>query len=128
MQNRPTAIELIGAIATFVEQDVMTKLEGSLGFKCRVAVNALRIIERELDLSPGLDASEAARLTELLGTYGPLDELNRDLCQRIRDGEISIDDPDLLDHLKQTTIGKASIDNPRYSGYLDALKQASGNE
>jgi len=128
MQNRPTSAELIGAVATFVEQDVMPNLDGAIRFQCRVALNALRIIERELELSPALEAEEITRLNDLLGKDGPLDELNRDLCQRIRDGDFSFDDVDLLGHLKQTTIGKASIDNPRYSGYLDALKQARGNE
>lgn len=122
MQNRPTAAELIGAVATFVEKDVMPGMGGALGFQCRVAVNALRIIERELELAPDLRAEEVSGLTKLLGDTGDLDELNLELCRRIRDGDISIDDPDLLAHLKQTTLGKASIDNPRYSGYRDATK------
>ncbi len=122
MQNRPTAAELVGAVATFVEKDVMPTVKGALGFQCRVAVNALRIIERELNLAPDLNADELSRLTAMLGASGDLDELNRLLCQRIQDDDIAIDDPDLRDHLKQTTLGKASIDNSRYSGYRDALK------
>lgn len=122
MQNRPTAAELIGAVATFVEQDVMPNLEGGLNFRCRVATNALRIIERELELAPDLDEAELKRLIELLGADGPLTDLNLELSERIRSGTISIDDPGLLDHLKRTTLGKASIDNPRYSGYRDATK------
>ena len=121
MQNRPTAAELTGAVATFLEQDVMPGLNGALRFQCRVAVNALRIVERELELAPGLNAEERSRLVRLLGTTGNLDDLNRELCRRVRDGVLSIDDPDLLAHLKQTIMGKASIDNPRYSGYRDAL-------
>lgn len=122
MQNRPTAAELIGAVATFLESDVMPGLQGAVRFQCRVSVNALRIVERELDQVPGLDAAEVTRLTELLGATGDIEELNLALCQRIQDGDIAIDDPDLLAHLKQTTLGKASIDNPRYSGYRDAIK------
>ncbi len=127
MQNRPTANELIGAVATFVEQNVMPELEGALNFQCRIALNALRIIERELELSPGLEADEMGRLMQLLGTEGDLEDLNRNLSQRIRKGEVAIDDPDLLDHLKQTTMGKASIDNPLYSGYQDLKKHTDSN-
>ena len=124
MQNRPTAAELTGTVATFVENDVMPNLSGALSFQCRVALNALRIIERELELAPGLNSEELARLEQLLGKTGDLDDLNRELCERVRDGVLSIDDPDLLAHLKQTIMAKASIDNPRYSGYRDALKAA----
>jgi hypothetical protein len=126
MQNRPTAAELVGAVATFIEQDVMPALEGGLNFRCRVAANALRIVERELDLAPDLDTAERKRLMDLLGADGPLADLNLDISERIRSGAISIDDPDLLDHLKRTTLGKASIDNPKYSGYRDATKPEAG--
>lgn len=122
MQNRPTAAELIDAVATFVEKDVMPSLDGALSFQCRVALNALRIIGRELDLTPELNTEEHNRLIALLGQDAPLDALNRELCQRVRDGAIKINDPELIAHLKRTTLGKASVDNPRYSGYRDALK------
>jgi hypothetical protein len=45
---RPTATELIAAVAEFLETDVRAATDGGLNFHARVAANALRIVEREL--------------------------------------------------------------------------------
>ncbi len=126
-QNRPTAAELIDAVATFLETDMTSAVTGEIGFRCRVAGNALRIVQRELTLRPPLDAEEQTRLVELLGMNGTLDQLNRELSNRILSGDIAIEDPSLLRHLKQTIMAKASIDNPKYSGYLQAIETGESN-
>ena len=82
------------------------------------------LLERELEHGPGLDAEEHERLRRLLERGGSLAELNSELCQRIRSGPIDIADEDLIRHLRQTTRGKLSIDNPEYSGYRRALEVA----
>ena len=46
--GRPTAAELIGAVAEFLETDVRESTAGQVNFHARVAANALRIVEREL--------------------------------------------------------------------------------
>lgn len=50
--GRPTAAELVAAVAEFLETDVRNACTGHVNFHVRVAANALRIVEREL-----LDAS-----------------------------------------------------------------------
>ena len=47
----------------------------------------------------------------------PLDRQNRELCRRIRQGTLAVDDARLAEHLRQTTLSKVEIDQPTYSGY-----------
>lgn len=47
-QGRPTAAELIAAVAEFLENDVRHATTGQINFHARVAANALRMVEREL--------------------------------------------------------------------------------
>ncbi|GFG63873.1 hypothetical protein MKUB_13630 [Mycobacterium kubicae] len=51
LHGRPTAAELVAAVAEFLEGDVRAATSGQVNFHARVAANALRIVEREL-LSP----------------------------------------------------------------------------
>jgi len=122
--NRPTKHDLVEAVREFLEKRIQPALEGESGFHTRIAINILKIIERELEHGPGLDAEEHERLRRLLERDGSLAELNSELCQRIRSGAIDIADEDLVRHLRQTTLGKLSIDNPEYSGYRRALEEA----
>jgi Domain of unknown function (DUF6285) len=46
--GRPTAAELVAAVAEFLETDVRESTAGQVNFHSRVAANALRIVEREL--------------------------------------------------------------------------------
>ncbi len=46
--GRPTAAELIAAVAEFLETDVRETTSGQVNFHARVAANALRMVEREL--------------------------------------------------------------------------------
>ncbi|MDT5086134.1 MAG: hypothetical protein QOJ61_3177, partial [Mycobacterium sp.] len=46
--GRPTAAELVTAVAEFLETDVRESTTGQVNFHARVAANALRIVEREL--------------------------------------------------------------------------------
>jgi hypothetical protein len=121
VQDRPSAIELIRAARSFLEDQAIPRLEGRAAFHGRVAVNALAIVERGLELGPGLDAAERHRLESLLGRTGTLDELNRELCRRIRGGEMDLESDALAEHLRETTLAKLSVDQPRYAAYRRAV-------
>ena len=56
--GRPTAAELVAAVAEFLEADVREATTGQVNFHARVAANALRIVEREL-LDEGTDPGAA---------------------------------------------------------------------
>jgi hypothetical protein len=123
----PSAQTLVTAVREFLEQDAMPKLEGRSAFHARVAVNALAIVERQLEQGPEQEAAEARRLADLLGSEGTLDELNRELCRRIRAGALGLESGALVEHLRETTLAKLAVDQPRYSGYRRALAGASGS-
>jgi uncharacterized protein DUF6285 len=48
LYGRPTAAELVAAVAEFLETEVRDATSGSVNFHARVAANALRTVEREL--------------------------------------------------------------------------------
>ena len=60
LHGRPTAAELVAAVAEFLETDVREATSGSVNFHARVAANVLRTVEREL-----LDRRRAARPARL---------------------------------------------------------------
>lgn len=78
--GRPLAVELVAAVAEFLESDVRGATEGQVNFHARVAANALRIVEREL-----LDDSDAESRAALAG-LGFADE--EQLAAAIRSGEL----------------------------------------
>lgn len=123
MQDQPTAVELVDIVAEFIRVHVMPQMTGHAAFHARVAANALDIVKRELQIAPKAEAAEHARLAALLGREGTLEELNRDLCQKIADGALTLDTPGLADHLWEITMTKLAIDQPNYSGYQRALSE-----
>src|SRR5258708_34279241 len=88
-QDRPTASELLAAIADFLREEatpVLDRADPRLGFQMRVAVNSLAILEREARLGPAADAREHERLAKLLGRQGTPQEPNPPLAQPPRTG------------------------------------------
>ena len=119
--NRPTKKELVEAVREFLENQIEPSVEGQAAFHTRIAVNVLKIVERELEYGPMLDAEEKERLCHLLDQDGDLEELNANLCEKLRDGSIDYTNDALIDHLRRSTLGKLSIDNPEYSAYKRAI-------
>lgn len=116
MMDQPHIRELVEAVRSFLEEHAMPELKGHTAFHARVAANALGIVARQLELGPRADAAELARLGSLLGQDGTLEDLNRELCRRIRSGEIGLDTPGFAEHLDATTRDKVAIDQPGHSG------------
>ncbi len=77
---KPSAAELVAAVAEFLETEVREGTTGALNFHARVAANVLRTVEREL-LD---DTSDVPR--QALGTLGFQDEAA--LAAAIRAGHI----------------------------------------
>jgi len=125
MQDQPSVVELVGAVRDFLQNVAMPQLEGRASFHARVAANALGIVERELETAPEAAAREQKRLETILDRDGTLEDLNRELCARIRNGEIDLDTSGLSVHLWETTLTKLAIDQPKYSGYQKAIQQSS---
>ena len=98
MPDRPDALELIEAVAEFLQAEVLPAAsDHRLKFRTLVALNALGIAYRELQSrEQQLDESEL-----------------HDLARRIRAGDPPDDAPALL---KQHVAGKLRISNPAYLG------------
>ena len=80
--GRPTAAELIAAVAEFLETDVRESTAGQVNFHARVAAKALRMVERELHA----DAEAADGVAGALTRVGCVDEAQ--LAAAIRAGEL----------------------------------------
>lgn len=128
MQDQPSVVEIIAAVADFLRQHAMPQLQGHTAFHARVAANALDIVRRELEIAPRAGAAEHQRLRHLLGTDGTLADLNGLLCQRIEAGELTLESPGVAEHLWQVTMTKLAIDQPTYSAYRRALAETGKAE
>ncbi|MGB0922226.1 MAG: DUF6285 domain-containing protein [Alphaproteobacteria bacterium] len=116
--DQPSAADLVEATHEFLGEKIAPELKGFNAFQMRVALNVLKIVERELRLGPDAETRERAGLTTLLGGgEGDIRDLNRQLCTAIREGKLSADTPGLMDHLWQTTLDKVAIDQPKYARY-----------
>jgi hypothetical protein len=117
--SKPDAPALLDAAIDYLERELLPTLAGYHRFQCRVTVNVLAQVRRELVLAPAQSEAERARLVALLGHGGERDELSRELAARIRAGEIALDDPALLDHLRLSLVEALRINNPKWIGAAD---------
>jgi DNA-binding transcriptional ArsR family regulator len=116
-QDRPTAVELLDAVREFLEKDILPETKGGRAFHTRVAINVLSIVARELREAPAFDAIEREELRALLGHEGKLDELIRELAERIRNGSLDGKRREVMAHVRKTVEAKLKIANP---GYLNS--------
>jgi len=114
--SKPDATALLDAAIDYLERELAPSLAGYHRFQCRVTVNVLAQVRRELALAPAQATAERDRLAALLGGGGARDrdELSRELAARIRAGDIALDDPALLDHLRHSLIEALRINNPKW--------------
>ena len=82
LHGRPTAAELVGAVADFLDTDVRDATEGQVNFHARVAANALRMVARELEATKMGTRPSPQRLAAL----GSADEA--ELAAAIRRGDL----------------------------------------
>ncbi len=107
LYGRPTAAELIAAVADFLDNDVRGAIEGPVNFHARVAANVLRIVERELlDGSP-TDVSTA------LEALGYADEGG--LAMAIRAGDLDDRPDDVLAGLRTIVRRRLNVAHPGYA-------------
>lgn len=123
MNDEPTAAELLASVHDFIRNHAMPQLEGHAAFHARVAANVVAIVQRELEHGPAQTTAERDRLRGLLGADGSIEELNRELCHRIRAGELDETSESLMDHLWLSTLAKLSIDQPQYAAYREATEK-----
>ena len=114
MIEHPKAEELAQAVAGFLES-IRSQLNPRDAFLARVAANAMGVIGRELAGGRAAEDAAAARLGALLSREGGLDDLNADLCARLRTGEMDAATPGLLAALRANITDQIVIDQPTYA-------------
>ena len=123
MQDRPTASELLEALAGFMRDRADNARDRWERFQFQVAANSLGIIKRELDMEDEFRRAEWAGLDRLLGgeempveqaaIARRLNERNAALAERIRQGDFDGEAEDrLLPHLWATIVNKVRVASP----------------
>lgn len=107
LHGRPTAAELVDAVAGFLRDDLGPSVEGPLRHQVRIAVHALEVVGRELTLGPEQAAAHRARL-QMLGV-----DTDGELAAAIRAGRFD-DDPRLIEALRADTRDRLLVANPRW--------------
>ncbi len=105
--GRPTALELVDATIGFLRDDLSPHVDERVRHQVRIAVHALEIVARELDLGPDQLEGHQARLRAL----GAPDDAA--LAERIRAGDLD-DRPDLVTFLRADTRDRLLVANPRW--------------
>lgn len=104
--GRPTAAELVAAVAEFLETEVAEATTGAVRFHNRVAIGVLRMVEREL-LAPGpADAQQA------IVALGFADEAS--LADAIRRGDLDGRDVEVVAALREIVDYRLAIAHPGY--------------
>src|SRR3972149_1966389 len=127
MLARPTALELLQALRDLPDREILPGLaDARLKYQTLIAINALRMLEREVPDEAGRLRAEFGALQELLGrsrTDPPGDpallrgcvlEANRELCERIRQGLADAGPwrQRVLAHVRSAVEEKLRINNP----------------
>lgn len=110
----PDAATLVAASADFVETTLYPGLAGEERYLCRVAINALRIVQRELALGPAADARDRDSQREFLGDAAAQADPGGVLTNRIHEGRLDLDDPRLIALLRDGLRRSLEINNPKW--------------
>jgi hypothetical protein len=126
MHDRPTVDELLRAVEMLLDEQLVPALEGSGKYNARVAANVIRIARRELQHEEtqldaewrGLDLllEPAARPASLSATKQQLVERNRELSERIREGDADAGHfrELTLAHVRDVVHAKMEVSNPEW--------------
>lgn len=125
MITHPSAQEILQAITSWIEE-LRPQLDERNAFLARVAINALATVDRELAQGESAKAQATARLARLLDQDGDYDALTRELCARLRAGEMTTSTPELLATLRANLLAQLRIDQPAYRHTGSILRQPRG--
>ena len=125
MNDRPTAVELLEAVESFLRDDVLSALDGHLKYQTRVAANVIGIVARELGCEDRHLAGEWQRLGALFDDPSPPPADREDLraairektdelveCIRAGDADAGAWRDAVAAHLKQTVADKLEVAKP----------------
>src|ERR1700722_10488010 len=105
LHGRPTAAELVGTVADFLETEVDARGE-SANREIFAAAEALRIVERQLLADPADDAASR----DALAALGFSDEAQ--LAAAIRDGDLDDRDDAVTSYLRTVVNHRLNVSHP----------------
>ena len=108
LHDIPDAAGLVEAVREFLEKDVMGATDGRVRFHTRVAINALKMVERQMRVGPAQEAAHRDRLHQL----GVSDD--RELSAAIRRGDFDDNIHAVADAVGQAVRDKLLVANPNY--------------
>jgi len=117
MQDSPDAAELAGAVAGFLREEVLPQLsDPRLQFRLRVAINGVRMLEREAQHGSSVGAEVSQAIAQALGMPSDSSDptrhgrsLQSELARRIRTAQPP---DDLLPLLRRLVELKLAIVGP----------------
>ncbi|MCG8587884.1 MAG: DUF6285 domain-containing protein [Proteobacteria bacterium] len=125
MNDRPSAEELLQAVARFLSEDAVAQLEGPARYHARVAANVVGIVARELASEDRHLAGEWERLSGLLDDDAPapgdraalrdaITDRTHKLVERIRAGDADAGPfrDALVAHLRRAVADKLEVARP----------------
>ena len=111
----PSAEQIVDVLEYFLQDDVSPELGARKQFRCRVALNLLGILRRELTQRDAVTRQQRARLQDILGTdEHELSRLNKELANQIRFGKVELDDERIAQHVRLAQREHLSISNPKW--------------
>ena len=113
MITHPKTEELAESVRLWIDE-IRPTLDPRNAFLARVAANAMATVYRELTQGPAAEAAAVAGMVSVLGHKGDFAELNTELCERIRSGELTRETPGLLAALTVMARDQIAIDQPNY--------------
>jgi hypothetical protein len=128
MQDRPTVDELLRGLELLLDEQFIPQLEGAHRYNSRVALNAVRIIRRELQNEErqidaewrGLDVvlGPAQRPPTLSEIKQALRDRNEELVERIRAGDADGEQFGALvrAHARDSVRAKLEVNDPGWLG------------
>src|SRR3954453_22697753 len=113
MQDRPTAAELLDAVAEYLFAELRPEVPREQRFKVLVAANVCSVVAREIRAGDQPDAEDASLLGKLLGKEAKDPRAAAaELSERLRSGELDERIAQLAPRLEEHVRRKLEIARP----------------
>src|SRR5215213_9301388 len=115
MQDRPTAPELLEAVAEYLFAELRPEVPREQRFKVLVAANVCAVVAREIRAGDEADRQDLALFGELLGEeVSDIQVAASELSRRLRSGELDDRIDELAPRLEEHVRRKLEIARPGY--------------
>jgi hypothetical protein len=115
MQDRPTAPELLDAVAEYLFAELRPEVPREQRFKVLVAANVCAVVAREIRAGEEPDRRDLELFNELLGgEVGDVREAAAKLSRRLRSGELDDRIDELAPRLEEHVRRKLEVARPGY--------------